>query len=169
MQQKITTALWIAVLLLTQSLATGTNAAPQTFNTALPVAEDEFVFRQQFFYRRLGNDPLPTDREVTVLGSVSVLGYGVTADLAVFGVLPYLDKDLDLQMPGGGRVTRSTSGIGDARFFGRYTLIRDNAPGRTFRVAPFAGIKMPTGDDDDSRSEERRVGKECRSRWSPYH
>ena len=23
--------------------------------------------------------------------------------------------------------------------------------------------------DKDSRSEERRVGKECRSRWSPYH
>ena len=22
---------------------------------------------------------------------------------------------------------------------------------------------------DSSRSEERRVGKECRSRWSPYH
>ena len=22
---------------------------------------------------------------------------------------------------------------------------------------------------EDSRSEERRVGKECRSRWSPYH
>ena len=22
---------------------------------------------------------------------------------------------------------------------------------------------------DISRSEERRVGKECRSRWSPYH
>ena len=22
---------------------------------------------------------------------------------------------------------------------------------------------------DDGRSEERRVGKECRSRWSPYH
>ena len=22
---------------------------------------------------------------------------------------------------------------------------------------------------DDERSEERRVGKECRSRWSPYH
>ena len=22
---------------------------------------------------------------------------------------------------------------------------------------------------DASRSEERRVGKECRSRWSPYH
>ena len=23
--------------------------------------------------------------------------------------------------------------------------------------------------DDQLRSEERRVGKECRSRWSPYH
>ena len=22
---------------------------------------------------------------------------------------------------------------------------------------------------DERRSEERRVGKECRSRWSPYH
>ena len=25
------------------------------------------------------------------------------------------------------------------------------------------------GKDTPSRSEERRVGKECRSRWSPYH
>ena len=25
------------------------------------------------------------------------------------------------------------------------------------------------GQTKDARSEERRVGKECRSRWSPYH
>ena len=25
------------------------------------------------------------------------------------------------------------------------------------------------GDINAARSEERRVGKECRSRWSPYH
>ena len=25
------------------------------------------------------------------------------------------------------------------------------------------------GERNRSRSEERRVGKECRSRWSPYH
>ena len=25
------------------------------------------------------------------------------------------------------------------------------------------------GFDHTTRSEERRVGKECRSRWSPYH
>ena len=26
-----------------------------------------------------------------------------------------------------------------------------------------------SSDQDLDRSEERRVGKECRSRWSPYH
>ena len=26
-----------------------------------------------------------------------------------------------------------------------------------------------TGREVQDRSEERRVGKECRSRWSPYH
>ena len=27
----------------------------------------------------------------------------------------------------------------------------------------------PSSFSFDARSEERRVGKECRSRWSPYH
>ena len=33
-------------------------------------------------------------------------------------------------------------------------------------VGPEVWIKR---DDMLGRSEERRVGKECRSRWSPYH
>ena len=28
---------------------------------------------------------------------------------------------------------------------------------------------LPIERTNDGRSEERRVGKECRSRWSPYH
>ena len=28
---------------------------------------------------------------------------------------------------------------------------------------------LPWADEPSPRSEERRVGKECRSRWSPYH
>src|SRR3989441_9461005 len=32
-------------------------------------------------------------------------------------------------------------------------------------LVPASRLKPP----GDSRSEERRVGKECRSRWSPYH
>ena len=31
---------------------------------------------------------------------------------------------------------------------------------------PLAGVPFAV---KDNRSEERRVGKECRSRWSPYH
>src|SRR3712207_3687521 len=39
---------------------------------------------------------------------------------------------------------------------------------------PLAELGVAPGNADNSskaaqRSEERRVGKECRSRWSPYH
>src|SRR5258706_5175498 len=45
------------------------------------------------------------------------------------------------------------------------------------RNAPFGGVFVATararmrtlGQEYGPRSEERRVGKECRSRWSPYH
>ena len=30
-------------------------------------------------------------------------------------------------------------------------------------------VENPLPGEDYARSEERRVGKECRSRWSPYH
>ena len=36
----------------------------------------------------------------------------------------------------------------------------------TAQIEPWAAVK---GVLVDARSEERRVGKECRSRWSPYH
>jgi len=120
-------------------------AAPQTFNTALPVAEGEFIFRQQFFNKKANNDPGLTNRDVNVLGSVSVLGYGIINDLSIFGVVPLLDKTLNVTPLGGVRTKRTTSGFGDARLFARYTVFKQNAPGRTFRIAPFAGIKMPTG------------------------
>ncbi len=54
---------------------TGTaRAAPETFNTALPVAKGEFIFREQFLYKKASDDPSPADREVEVLGGISVLG-----------------------------------------------------------------------------------------------
>ena len=33
----------------------------------------------------------------------------------------------------------------------------------------FIAIQSYPKKQEKSRSEERRVGKECRSRWSPYH
>ncbi len=126
-------------------------AAPLTFNTALPVAEDEFVFRGQFVLDQSGDDPSGADRDRTAWSAVSVLGYGVSGDFAIFGVVPYVDKRLEL-MTGGQRRARSARGLGDIRLFGRYTAYQDDAPGRTFRVAPFAGIKAPTGEDDETDS-----------------
>ena len=32
-----------------------------------------------------------------------------------------------------------------------------------------ASLLMLSTNNSELRSEERRVGKECRSRWSPYH
>ncbi len=132
--------------------APAAQAAPETFNTALPIAKGDFVFREQFLYRKASDDPSPADRELEVLGAISVLGYGVSADLALFAVLPVLNKELDVTTPGGRRANRETTGIGDARLFGRYTVFKENFPGGNFRVAPFAGLELPTGDDDDSDS-----------------
>src|SRR2546426_2664913 len=43
--------------------------------------------------------------------------------------------------------------------------VRDETDLREVR----GGHGIPDGDERMVRSEERRVGKECRSRWSPYH
>ena len=42
-------------------------------------------------------------------------------------------------------------------------LLGENAP------LYYWATMEPHDDEDLARSEERRVGKECRSRWSPYH
>ena len=42
------------------------------------------------------------------------------------------------------------------------------ATGRS-EIAPLQQIPVQEFSQQQIRSEERRVGKECRSRWSPYH
>ena len=39
----------------------------------------------------------------------------------------------------------------------------------TFGGAAYLSIRRAREQQEAKRSEERRVGKECRSRWSPYH
>src|SRR5256885_16627304 len=36
-------------------------------------------------------------------------------------------------------------------------------------IYPLAHVLVHANQPVNGRSEERRVGKECRSRWSPYH
>src|SRR5256885_13264181 len=52
--------------------------------------------------------------------------------------------------------------------------MRDPIRAAFARPESHRGAATPAGggrcrDDGAARSEERRVGKECRSRWSPYH
>lgn len=121
--------------------------APITFNSALPVHEDGWVLREQFIYMKIADDATPLQRDMRVSGFMSVLGYGVTRDFALFGMLPWSDKRLDMRM-GGQDIHRSKQGIGDFTVFGRYTVYENNAPGRTWRIAPLLGVKAPTGKDD---------------------
>src|SRR5256885_4477235 len=48
-------------------------------------------------------------------------------------------------------------------FHGRFSLRRSLCPPEKREERRSLGLQI------DRRSEERRVGKECRSRWSPYH
>ncbi len=140
------TALVGSLLLTGGTLA---QAAPNTFNTALPVAQGQTIWREQIVLRERSDDG-PMDREVSVQALVSVLGYGVTSRLAVFGMAPYFfNKELAVAMPMGG-IERDTSGFGDLSLFGRYTLYKKDFTGSTFRVAPVFGLTAPTGDDNDS-------------------
>ena len=122
--------------------------APVTFNTALPVAEGEAIVRIQSRYLRSSGDPTAKDRELTVWAGPIVIAYGVTAELTLFGIVPYLDKELELDI-GSERRTRGASGLGDTTFMARYIVWKRDRPGETIRIAPFAALKAPTGDDDE--------------------
>ena len=53
---------------------------------------------------------------------------------------------------------------------GPYVPAGVNIDVNNVNTAYFAYIRRLTSQFDvELRSEERRVGKECRSRWSPYH
>lgn len=118
-------------------------AAPISFNTALPVAQDEYLIREQLLINQSGVDPSNTNRDRTEVTAVSTLGYGITHQWTVFGTLPYRDITLE-QDSNNQRVTRSNSGFGDLTLFARYTAYKKNARAKTFRVAPFLGVVLPT-------------------------
>ena len=70
------------------------------------------------------------------------------------------------------------------KVYGEDLVVLDNLPAQTYKVGfgQFTGFFLEKQHDleikedkiygvheEKARSEERRVGKECRSRWSPYH
>lgn len=118
-------------------------AAPIGLETALPVARGEYLVRIQFI--DLERSAISGPAEVSAQAVVAAFGYGFSPRLAGFAVLPWLNKEL--KMPA---VARRAEGVGDLILFARYTLHQDDAPGRTFRIAPVLGVTVPTGEDDDT-------------------
>ena len=101
------------------------------------------IVRGQGKLIRSTGDSTFMNRELTIWAAPTVLVYGATERLALFGVFPYLDKSLDITTPSGRR-TRGDSGIGDFRFLARYTLGQWDRPGETLRIGPFVGLDVRT-------------------------
>lgn len=144
MQNKIGKLITGILLLLWIPLS---HAAPITFNTALPVAEGSFLFREQMIVNQSGKDPSNANRDRTATTAVTMLGYGINRKWTLFAVLPYRNIELNLDS-GGQRINRSKQGFADATVFTRYSAYQKNQLGQTFRVAPFIGVKLATGEDN---------------------
>jgi hypothetical protein len=124
-------------------------SAPINSNVALPVRKGGFIFRSQARWLRATDDPTSSDKQVNVVAIPNALVYGVTPDLALFAIFPYIFRNVELTDPSSGkRIDKNDSGIGDLTLIGRYTIYAKDYPSGTARFAPLAGIKLPTGDDD---------------------
>jgi len=141
----------IAGGLLSLGVCVSIQAAPITFNTALPVGKDEFILRQQFMLMQSGDDNTGANRDRTEYSSMTAAVYGINSRLSLFGVLPYRDISLSMNDTGQ-KVNRGSEGIGDAQLFGRYIFQQNNTKGATLRLAAFTGIKIPTGKNDHNDS-----------------
>ncbi|UTW57653.1 hypothetical protein KFE96_12485 [Kordiimonas sp. SCSIO 12603] len=126
-------------------MAGDVSASPITFNTALPLSEDELLLRSLLIINKQSSDGAQVDESVTSYTVQSVAGYGITPRLAVFGILPtrYIDRELSSNQ-------QNDFGIGDAELFARFELLRLDGQGRTFRISPFAGIRVPSGEEGET-------------------
>src|SRR3989449_4274716 len=97
-----------------------------------------------------------------------MLGWG--ASRVVIGTAAAVDATLVARLLARHGADRLAVGIDarDGRLAARgSTTVIDLAPVELARRVQALGAR--TVIYTDARSEERRVGKECRSRWSPYH
>src|SRR3712207_9549900 len=96
-------------------------------------------------------DVLVEDEKIVAVGTNLDTEDVETVDASGRLVMPgFIDAHTHMDMPFGGTVTADDWATGT----------ESAAAGGTTMIIDFAL---------QERSEERRVGKECRSRWSPYH
>lgn len=132
-QSKLRSALTAVVMGgLLGAFASDAWAAPATFVTALPVAQNQALVRfnaqPAFGSKGYSNVQFPVN-----------IGYGLTPKWTLFANVNQGFTALDNNP--------STGGSGDLLFFVRNTLFKLDKPKSTFRIAPLAGLYIPTGDN----------------------
>jgi hypothetical protein len=105
-------------------------AAPGTFVTALPVAQNQALVR-------FNVQPLFGSGGYTNVQLPVNIGYGLTPKWALFMNVNQGFLSLDNHS--------SVGGAGDTLLFIRNTLFKIDKPSSTFRIAPLAGLYLPTG------------------------
>lgn len=90
----------------------------------------------------------PVDRSVTVWVAPIAVPYNLISDKFQVGVIvPFMNVNFDSR-----NQQASSSGLGDMRFFAKYLLYQLDRKNETLRVATKAGIKLPTGDEQETPS-----------------
>ena len=124
--------------------------------TSVPLGELNFYLRYQQIYMQnaygglFGENFMNTD----ISGSGSV--YGVTMrDSSLETLEEYYLVEANAEELGISLTDEDESKIADTVQAPAHPVVRPE--------------RSPRQCDESPRSEERRVGKECRSRWSPYH
>ena len=97
--------------------------------------------------------------EMGISASVALLAKVSTRSTKIAPTLIQVGTTSLLLLP---RSIRETCGINSPTLFSRTIRLQRT----TMAQGKYSTTRQV---DIDDRSEERRVGKECRSRWSPYH
>src|SRR3989441_3199290 len=132
----------------------GSDAIPGGVNLALK--EGHFTPYANVEAGRYAPDTYPADGTTTDVNG----GWGLKlgrGSLALFG--EFLDRE-PTNRAYGDAIEDAGTGVADSVNSLGQVVIKRN---------PVAQPNHHWGDGLEKRSEERRVGKECRSRWSPYH
>lgn len=146
MKTKVPATFFILFLftLLTSPLHAGINT-----DTALTPAERQLIVRTQTRYVQKTDDKTGQEREMRTWMIPLVMVYGFRDGTAGFVKIPYLEKGLKTNSKGQ-RVERESSGIGDIELFFKQRIWRKDQRAATSRVALLGGVKLPSGEDDES-------------------
>ena len=114
--------------------------------------------REKLNISRTNNDIFEEPTKTVDGVRVNIATRGPTPEISQLGILSKLDHTND-NGPG------SDSEAHILPLLGRRTYNRSNKWVYYTATDKYNQVRIPI----NHRSEERRVGKECRSRWSPYH